>query len=171
VRVGVTTGEAMITLPAGGHPGAIGDVINTAARLEAAAPTDGVLVDAWTYRATRRAIDFRQHGPIAAKGKTDPVEAWIAHAPRSIIPEQQRDQLPIVGRDTETACGTTSAHTESPARRPGASHDRSYRGNQSAIGISRTSALRLCPPSDASSLTTLPPSTRALQVGVVLVDG
>ncbi len=47
VRVGVTTGEAMVTLPADSHPDAIGDVINTAARLEAAAPTDGVLVDAW----------------------------------------------------------------------------------------------------------------------------
>ena len=45
VRVGITTGEAMVTLPAEGHPDAIGDVMNTAARLEAAAPTDGVLVD------------------------------------------------------------------------------------------------------------------------------
>jgi class 3 adenylate cyclase len=102
VRVGITTGEAMVTLPADGHPDAIGDVINTAARLEAAAPIDGVLVDAWTYRATRRAIDYQDHEPIAAKGKIEPVEVWVAHAPRSIIPEQQRDQLPLVGRDAET---------------------------------------------------------------------
>jgi class 3 adenylate cyclase len=102
VRVGITTGEAMVTLPTDGHPDAIGDVINTAARLEAAAPPDGVLVDAWTYRATRREIDYGEHEPIAAKGKTEPVEVWISHAPRSIVPEQQRDQLPIVGRDAET---------------------------------------------------------------------
>jgi class 3 adenylate cyclase/tetratricopeptide (TPR) repeat protein len=102
VRVGITTGEAMVTLPADGHPDAIGDVINTAARLEAAAPTDGVLVDTWTYRATHRAIDYGEHEPISAKGKTEPVEVWVAQASRSIIPEQQRDQLPIVGREAET---------------------------------------------------------------------
>jgi class 3 adenylate cyclase len=102
VRVGITTGEAMVTLPADGHPDAIGDVINTAARLEAAAPTDGVLVDAWTYRATRRAIEYQEHEPIAAKGKSEPVEVWVAAAPRSIVPEQQRDRLPIVGREAET---------------------------------------------------------------------
>ena len=102
VRVGITTGEAMVTLPGEGHPDAIGDVINTAARLEAAAPPDGVLVDGWTYRATSRAIDYREHEPIAAKGKSEPVSVWVAQAPRSIIPEQQRDRLPIVGRDAET---------------------------------------------------------------------
>jgi len=101
VRVGITTGEAMVTLPADGHPDAIGDVINTAARLEAAAPTDGVLVDAWTNRATSRQIVYEEHEPIAAKGKAEPVEVWVARAPRSIIPEQQRDRLPIVGRDVE----------------------------------------------------------------------
>ena len=102
VRVGITTGEAMVTLPADGHPDAIGDVINTAARLEAAAPPDGVLVDARTYRATSRAVDYGEHEPIAAKGKAEPVEVRVARAPRSIIPEQQRDQLPIVGREAET---------------------------------------------------------------------
>jgi class 3 adenylate cyclase len=102
VRVGITTGEAMVTLPADGHPDAIGDVINTAARLEAAAPHDGVLVDAWTYRATSRAIDYGDQDSIAAKGKAEPVEAWVALAPRSIVPEQQRDQRPIIGREVET---------------------------------------------------------------------
>jgi hypothetical protein len=102
VRVGITTGEAMVTLPDDGHPDAIGDVINTAARLEAAAPLDGVLVDAWTYRATSREIEYQEHEPIAAKGKAEPVVVWVAHAPRSIVPEQQRDQLPIVGRVAET---------------------------------------------------------------------
>ena len=117
VRVGITTGEAMVTLPAEGHPDAIGDVINTAARLEAAAPTDGVLVDGWTYRATSRAIEYEEHDSIAAKGKAEPVEVWVAHAPRSIIPEQQRDQLPIVGREPETdtlrAAFERSRHTPS----------------------------------------------------------
>ncbi len=101
VRVGITTGEALVTPPADGHPDAIGDVVNTAARLEAAAPTDGVLVDTWTHRATSREIEYREHEAIAAKGKSQPVAVWAAVSPRSIVPERHRDQLPLVGRDIE----------------------------------------------------------------------
>jgi class 3 adenylate cyclase len=34
-------------------------VVNTAARLQAAAPAGGILVDAATYRATERAVEYR----------------------------------------------------------------------------------------------------------------
>ncbi len=101
VRVGVTTGEALVTLPADGHPDAIGDVVNTAARLEAAAPTDGVLVDEWTFRATRRVIRYEQGESVEVKGKAEPVAVWVAVEPVSVVPEQQRDQLPLVGREAE----------------------------------------------------------------------
>ena len=74
VRVGVTTGEVLVTLPAEGHPDAIGDVVNTAARLEAAAPVGGVLVDEWTFRATGRAIRYEEAAPVEAKGKS---ELWL----------------------------------------------------------------------------------------------
>ena len=101
VRVGVTTGEALVTLPAEGHPDAVGDVVNTAARLESAAPVDGVLVDEWTFRATGRAIRYEEAAAVDAKGKSEVVAAWVAVEPRSIVPEQQRDQLTLVGRDGE----------------------------------------------------------------------
>jgi class 3 adenylate cyclase len=45
VRVGVTSGEVLVTWGERGEIDAMGDVANTAARLESAAPTDGVLVD------------------------------------------------------------------------------------------------------------------------------
>ena len=86
VRIGVTTGEALVALDA--RPGegmASGDVVNTAARLQAAAPTDGVLVDATTQRATDRAIRFEQADPIVAKGKAEPVVVWQALAPRASL--------------------------------------------------------------------------------------
>src|SRR5438876_9392826 len=54
VRVGVTTGEALVSLgarPEAGEGMASGDVVNTGARLEAAAPSNGILVDETTYRA------------------------------------------------------------------------------------------------------------------------
>src|SRR5947208_2624961 len=55
VRVAVTTGEALVTLNARMSEGegmVAGDVVNTAARLQAAAPVNGVLVDESTFRAT-----------------------------------------------------------------------------------------------------------------------
>src|SRR5436309_3371991 len=47
VRIGVNTGEALIAIdarPEQGESMAAGDVVNTAARLQTAAPVDGVLV-------------------------------------------------------------------------------------------------------------------------------
>ena len=102
VRVGVTSGEALVSHDPAGGMDAVGDVVNTAARLESAAPLGGVLVDGWTYRATERAIRYETADAVLAKGKAQPVEAWVALAARSIVPEQMRMAgLPLVGRDRE----------------------------------------------------------------------
>jgi predicted ATPase/class 3 adenylate cyclase len=101
VRVGITTGEALVSLGAGGSVDAVGDVVNTAARLESAAPMDGVLVDEWTFRATDRVIRYEQAEPVEAKGKSEAVLVWMAVEPRSIVPEQARELLELVGRDDE----------------------------------------------------------------------
>src|ERR671914_1194682 len=64
VRIGITTGEALVALdarPDSGEGMAAGDVVNTAARLQGAAPVDGILVDEATWRATARAIEYREH--------------------------------------------------------------------------------------------------------------
>ena len=53
VRIGITTGEALVALgarPTEGEGMASGDVVNTAARLQSAAPVNGILVDEATYR-------------------------------------------------------------------------------------------------------------------------
>ena len=55
-----------------------GDTVNVAARLQAVAPVDGVLVGDATHRATRRAIEYRAVDPVHAKGKALPVVAWVA---------------------------------------------------------------------------------------------
>jgi class 3 adenylate cyclase len=88
VRIGVTTGEALVALdaqPSQGEGMASGDVVNTAARLQTAAPIDGVLVDEVTFRATDRAITYRQVKPVTAKGKAEPVAVWQALAPRASL--------------------------------------------------------------------------------------
>ncbi|HSL64546.1 MAG TPA: AAA family ATPase, partial [Gaiellaceae bacterium] len=86
VRIGVTTGEAMIALsarPKEGEGMATGDVVNTCSRLQSAAPVDGILVDEPTYRATSTVIEYRDAEPVQAKGKAEPVPVWEVVAPRT----------------------------------------------------------------------------------------
>src|SRR5205809_4279296 len=86
VRIAVNTGEALIALgarTAEGEGMASGDVVNTAARLQSAAPVNGILVDETTYRATSPAIDYHSVAPIEAKGKAEPIPAWEALQARS----------------------------------------------------------------------------------------
>jgi class 3 adenylate cyclase len=106
VRIAVNTGEALVLLgarPAGGEGMAAGDVVNTAARLQAAAPVNGILVGETTYRATRETIEYAEHQPVAAKGKADPVPVWEAVEARSRFGSdvEQRTLLPLVGRRRE----------------------------------------------------------------------
>jgi class 3 adenylate cyclase/tetratricopeptide (TPR) repeat protein len=102
VRIGVTSGEVLVTFGPAGEVDATGDVVNTAARLESAAPVDGILADDFTHRAADRAITFDAADPVDAKGKLAPVQAWRAIAPRSLLPEQARlGDLPLVGRRYE----------------------------------------------------------------------
>jgi class 3 adenylate cyclase/tetratricopeptide (TPR) repeat protein len=104
VRIGITTGEALITLGAGSAEGmASGDVVNTASRLQSAAPVNGILVDATTYRATERAIAYREQRPIEAKGKAEPVEVWEAVEARARfgVDVRQIGRTPLVGREAE----------------------------------------------------------------------
>ena len=85
VRIAVNTGEAMVSLgarPSEGEGMAAGDVVNTAARMQSAAPVDGILVGETTYRATRQAIEYRDAEPMVAKGKAEPVPVWEAVAAR-----------------------------------------------------------------------------------------
>ncbi|CAN5331555.1 hypothetical protein BH18ACT12_BH18ACT12_04120 [soil metagenome] len=79
VRIAVNTGEALVNLaarPEAGEGMAAGDVVNTTARLQAAAPTNGILVGETTYRATADSIEYREHASVDAKGKQTPVPVW-----------------------------------------------------------------------------------------------
>src|SRR4051794_38210402 len=85
VRIAVNTGEALVSVsanPAQGEGLVAGDVVNTAARLQSAAPVNGVLVGAETYHATRTSMDYEEAEPVQAKGKQAPVPVWRAVAAR-----------------------------------------------------------------------------------------
>ncbi len=105
-RLGVNAGEALITLGARTSEGegmVAGDVVNTAARLQAAAPVNGILVGERTYRATRAVIDYRVAEPVVAKGKREPVPVWEAVAARARlgVDVAHHAETVLVGRDRE----------------------------------------------------------------------
>jgi class 3 adenylate cyclase/tetratricopeptide (TPR) repeat protein len=106
VRVGVNTGEALISLgasPLSGEGMAAGDVVNTAARLQEAAPVDGILVGETTYLATERPIEYREVEQVSAKGKVEGVRVWQALEARSRygVDVTRRADTRLVGRVRE----------------------------------------------------------------------
>jgi class 3 adenylate cyclase/tetratricopeptide (TPR) repeat protein len=103
MRVGVNTGEVLVgALRAGGDYTAMGDVVNTANRLQAAAQPGQVLVGPSTFAATRRTVRYDELEPIAAKGREELVPAW--RAVRAVAPpgyRPERNRAPLVGRAAE----------------------------------------------------------------------
>jgi class 3 adenylate cyclase len=106
VRLAVNSGDALIMLdarPAAGEGMAAGDVLNTAARLQAAAPVNGILVGERTFRATRAVVEYRDAEPVAARGKKELVPVWEALQARARfgveVPHLARTAL--VGRERE----------------------------------------------------------------------
>jgi class 3 adenylate cyclase/tetratricopeptide (TPR) repeat protein len=106
VRVGVNTGEAVVSLDARAELGqglAAGDVINTAARIQAQAPVNGVAVGEGTFRATERVFEYEQLDPIDAKGKAEPVAVWRALRPVARFGSDVIRSMttPLVGRELD----------------------------------------------------------------------
>jgi predicted ATPase/class 3 adenylate cyclase len=105
-RVAVNTGEAVVSLGARADRGEeilLGDVVNTAYRIEEATPAGAVFVGEATYRATRDVIEYGEPSLIEAKGKRDPVSVWEALKARSTVPaaSERAPQAPLVGRAEE----------------------------------------------------------------------
>ena len=106
LRIAVNTGEALVSLgadPATGEGMVAGDVVNTAARLQASAPENGILVGESTHRATERAIEYRSAAAVEAKGKSEPVAVWEVVEARSRfgVDVVHGTRAPLVGRQRE----------------------------------------------------------------------
>ena len=80
-----------------------GDVMNTGARLQAAAPPGGVLVGEATYRATERVIDYAEARAGRGEGEGAAGAAWRAVAPRASfgVDIAGTGRAPLVGRERE----------------------------------------------------------------------
>jgi class 3 adenylate cyclase/tetratricopeptide (TPR) repeat protein len=103
-RAGVLTGEAAVTLGATDQGMVAGDLPNTAARLQAAAVPNSVLVGEATFRATSAAIAYEESGEVQLKGKDAPIATW--RALRVVAERRGRGraemlEAPFTGRDEE----------------------------------------------------------------------
>ena len=110
LRVGVNTGEALVHLDAqaaAGEPVLVGDAINTAARIQGAAPELAVAVGVRTWEATRLGFDYDELPAASLKGKSELIrlfhvrserqnrgaDASRSHAGRYIGRERELEQL------------------------------------------------------------------------------
>jgi class 3 adenylate cyclase len=122
VRVGVNTGEAFVRLdvtPGSGETFLTGDAVNVGARLQSAAPPMGVVVGATTHELTQKAIAYEPLEPVAAKGKGEPLAAWLATSPVARTGAHAFERTtPFVGRTVElsflSALLDKAADTASP---------------------------------------------------------
>jgi adenylate cyclase len=83
-RVGLATGDVIVDLTAHrdfGHGMISGSVVSTAARLQAYAPHDTVVVCAATRAATDELIAYQELPPVRVAGKPYPLDLWRALEP------------------------------------------------------------------------------------------
>jgi class 3 adenylate cyclase/tetratricopeptide (TPR) repeat protein/type II secretory pathway predicted ATPase ExeA len=101
LRVGINSGEVMAGA-VGDRYTVMGDAVNVAARLQAAARPETVTVGEETYRASREKIAYERLEPLSLKGKEDPVPAWEATAALSEPGRgTARAPTPLIGRSEE----------------------------------------------------------------------
>ena len=102
-RTGVNTGEVVAGDVSTGQRLVTGDTVNTAARLEQAAPTCEVLIGEATYRLVRHAVDIEPVEPLELKGKAERVPAYRLISVREADSVERRHDSPLVGRARELA--------------------------------------------------------------------
>jgi class 3 adenylate cyclase/tetratricopeptide (TPR) repeat protein len=120
VRAGVLTGETAVTLGAVNQGMVAGDLVNTAARLQGAAPAGTVLVGEATMAASAHAVVFEAAGDQLLKGKTAPVPAWRAvraTGDRSGTSRADGLEAPFVGRADELRLLKEQFHATGRERR------------------------------------------------------
>ncbi len=100
-RIGVNTGEVVAGDITAGQRLVTGDTVNTAARLEQAAPAREILIGEPTYRLVKDAVDVEPVTPLELKGKSEAVPAYRLIAVTRGEGLARRLDAPMVGRATE----------------------------------------------------------------------
>jgi class 3 adenylate cyclase len=119
MRIGINTGEVLVgALRAGGDYTAMGDVVNTASRLQTMAEPGEVLVGPGTHAATNEIIGYQPVGHVEVRGRGGSIEAWraiTALAPPGY--RRRRTRAPLIGRDAELGLTGQAIDTATDRRR------------------------------------------------------
>jgi adenylate cyclase len=96
-RVGLATGDVIVDVPATrdfGYAMVSGSVVSTAARLQAYAPHDTVVVCAATREASDELIAYQEMPPVRVPGKSYPLDLF-----RALQPQRPRERVTVLRRD------------------------------------------------------------------------
>jgi class 3 adenylate cyclase/tetratricopeptide (TPR) repeat protein len=120
LRAGVMTGETAVSVGAEGQGMVAGDLVNTAARVQAVAAPGTVFVGETTRRATEAAIAYEDAGEFELKGKAEALPLWRAVRVVAALGGLQRTsglEAPFVGRDREIRLVKEMLHASSEERK------------------------------------------------------
>ena len=109
IRVGIATGLTVVgdLIGEGGaqEEAVVGDTPNLAARLQALAEPGTVMISAATRRLTAGQFTYRDRGPVALKGWTQPVPAWQVLGTSGVESrfeaQHESKPTPLFGREEE----------------------------------------------------------------------
>ena len=102
MRIGVNTGEVLVGTVAGTDYTAMGDVVNTASRLQQLAPPGAVLVGDATRALCSPSLRFRPYEEVQLRGRDQEVRVWQAVGHDSaLVARRWQSDVPFVGRSTE----------------------------------------------------------------------
>jgi class 3 adenylate cyclase/tetratricopeptide (TPR) repeat protein len=116
-RTGVNTGEVVAGDVSSAQRLVTGDTVNTAARLEQAAPVLEILLGEATYRLVRDAVEVEPVDPLELKGKSGRVPAYLLRSVRRAEVAPRRPDAPLVGRGDELAVLTEALERATERRR------------------------------------------------------
>ena len=103
MRVGINTGEVLVGTLAGTEYTAMGDVVNTASRLQSMAPPGGILIGSATAALCSPAIIRQPFGVAEIRGRSQREQSWLVTGVSGAGSRPIRGDVPFVGRVPERA--------------------------------------------------------------------
>jgi class 3 adenylate cyclase/tetratricopeptide (TPR) repeat protein len=101
-RCGICSGDAVVITADSGDFRVLGDVTNTASRLQTAAAAGEILIEADTAAMIRSEVTIEQMPDLHLKGKARPVPAWRVALPiRAVDDGAVKREAPFLGRADE----------------------------------------------------------------------
>ena len=105
-RCGVCSGEVVVLVAESGDFRVIGDPVNTASRMQNAAGSGEVFIDAATADLVAY-VTLAEVPPLILKGKSDRVPAWrVTSAAAPTAQPEPRELGPVIGRDESLTSST-----------------------------------------------------------------